>query len=481
MSNDIPRQQPDPGSPDAAVAAADPAAATLDPSPGGSRRNSMGVTAATALVMGSVIGTGVFMLPVSFAAYGPISLIGFALAAVGAISLALTFGALARRLPKRGGPYAYAREAFGPAAGFSAAWFYWITAWVSRSAMVVGWIIYVETFVNTGHNRIGSIIIGLVGLWLPALINMSGVKNMALVQVVTTILKVIPLVVISIVGLFFIDWSNLHPFNVSGSGPFAAVVACIALAVFAYLGVETASVAAVRVRNPRRNVPLASLLGTLICSAVYLLSTFVILGTVSNASLTTPGAQPFVLSFDAIFHGSFWGYAVAVAAIISGFGAINGWTLVCAEMSKAAADKGLFPARFAVQSRNGVPAFGIVLSTGLASILLVVDYFGQAGAGVFNVVVLLAGLSASVPYLLSALALIKTSLNKQARIQTDWRFDGAVATIAGVFSLVIIYGAFTAEETRLDLFILAVLAAVGGLLMYLRMRHELAARGTPVA
>ncbi len=436
-------------------------------------RTGLGLVAATALVMGSVIGTGVFVLPVSFAAYGPISLLGFALAAVGAIALALTFGALARRLPARGGPYAYARAAFGPAAGFSAAWFYWITAWVSRSAMVVGWVLYVQVFINKDGNAWFSILIGLVGLWLPAWINLSGVKNMATVQVTTTLLKSIPLVFISI-GLFFIEPANLKPFIVGGTGPIAAIVATMALAVFAYLGVETASIAAARVRNPRRNVPLASLFGTLACSVVYLLSTFVIMGTVSNSQLRAPGAQPFVLSFDAIFGGSWAGYAVAVAAIISGFGAINGWTMVCAEMSKAAADQGLFPQKFADQSRNGVPAFGIIFSTGLSSVLLVVAYLGQSGAGVFNVVVLLAGLSASVPYFLSALALIKASLNKQARTETShWRIDGAVATVAGLFSLLIVYGAFTAQDTRWDLLALAVVACLGGLAMYWRMRRHL--------
>lgn len=437
-------------------------------------RPGMGLIPSTALVMGSVVGTGVFLLPAAFAPYGPISLIGFALAAVGATSLALTFGALARRVPAEGGPYAYARAGFGPLAGFCAAWFYWITAWVSRSGMVVGWIVYVQVFINRDNNFLVSIAIGLVGLWLPALINLSGIKNMVTVQVVTTILKFIPLIVISTVGLFFIDWANLSPFNVSGDAPLSAIVTCMALAVFAYLGVETASVAAGRVRNPRRNVPLASLFGTLACTVVYLLSTLVIMGTVANSALSAPGAQPFVLSFDAMFGGSWAGYAVAIAAIVSGFGAISGWTMVCAEMSKAAADQGLFPKGFARQSTKGVPAFGIVVSTGLSSILLAVSYFGQTGGGVFKVVILLAGLSAAVPYLLSALALIKWSQSKQARLTTPhWKFDGAIATVAAAFSVLIVYGAFSAPGTRVDLLIMAALAWVVGIVIYLRMRRGL--------
>lgn len=434
----------------------------------------LGLIPATALVMGSVIGTGVFMLPAAFAPYGPISLVGFALAALGAIALALTFGALAHRNPGAGGPYSYARETFGALPGFLAAWFYWITAWVSRAGMVVGWIFYVEVFINTGHNRVFSILIGMVGLWVPALINMSGMKNMASVQVITTILKLVPLVIVSTVGFFYVDWSNLTPFSVSGGTPLSAIVSCMALAVFAYLGIETASVAAARVRNPRRNVPLASLFGTLACTAVYLLSTLVIFGTVSNASLQGPQAQPFVLSFDAMFGGSWAGYAVAIAAIISGFGAINGWTMVCAEMSQVAAREGLFPHRFAAESAKGIPVFGIVLSTALASLLVVVSFFGQTGVGVFEVVVLLAGLSAAVPYGLSALALINISRKQSARTPgANWRVDGAVATVAVAFSALILYGAFSAPKTRMDLLVMSAVALLVGLGVYWKLRHQI--------
>ncbi|MEI2716896.1 MAG: amino acid permease [Candidatus Nanopelagicales bacterium] len=438
-----------------------------------SSRSTLGIVPATALVMGSVIGTGVFLLPAAFAPYGPISLVGFGLAAVGAVALALTFGALARRDPGAGGPYSYARSTFGALPGFLAAWFYWITAWVSRAGMVVGWIVYVEVFVNTDRNVIGSMVIGMVGLWLPAAINISGLRNMASVQVLTTVLKLIPLVIISTVGLFFIDWSLLTPFDLSGEAPLAAIVSCMALAVFAYLGVETASVAAGRVRNPRRNVPLASLLGTLACTAVYLMSTLVVFGTVSNADLQAPGAQPFVLSFDAMFGGSWAGYAVAIAAIISGFGAINGWTMVCAEISQVAAREGLFPKHFARESDRGIPVFGIVLSTGLASLLVVIGFVGQAGVGVFTVMVLLAGLSAAVPYGLSALALIDISRRQSTRTPGAlWWLDGAVATVAVGFVILIIYGAFTAEGTRMNLLWMSLAALVVGLLIFYRMARK---------
>ncbi|MCB0916589.1 MAG: amino acid permease [Actinobacteria bacterium] len=450
--------------------------ATAEPG-GGSGGGSLGLSAAAALVMGSIIGTGVFLLPASLAAFGTISLLAFVFTAIGAIALAQMFGVLSKRMPADGGPYAYSRAAFGNAVGFFNAWSYWITAWAGNAAIVVAWIVYVEVFINTGHNKVFSIVIGFVGLWLPAAVNLSGVKNMASVQIITTIIKFIPLVIISTVGLFFVDWSYLTSnWNISGQAPLAAIVTCMALAVFSYLGVETAAVAAGKVRNPRRNVPLASLLGTLACTVVYLLSTLVIFGTVPNKELTADGAQPFTLSFNAMFGGTWSGYAVAIAAIISGLGALNGWTMICAEMPLAAAREGLFPRQFAKLSGKGVPAFGIIASTGLASALMIFSYLGQAGADVFNLMILLAGLTAAVPYAFSALALIKWSFRAGERTQgANWRFDGVIAVVGLLFSALIIYGSFTDPSTVVSLMILSVVVFVLGLVLYFYMRRKFTA------
>src|SRR3954471_16975185 len=159
-----------------------------------------GLTAATALIMGSIIGVGIFNLPTSLSTYGPISLISMGLTTVGALALALLFAALSRRLPADGGPYAYARAAYGNGLGFANAWSYWITAWAGNAAIAVGWVLYVEHFVNKDHNRLGSIVLVLIGLWIPAVINLSGVKNMGSVQVLTTIVKFAALLFMSTVG-----------------------------------------------------------------------------------------------------------------------------------------------------------------------------------------------------------------------------------------------------------------------------------------
>src|SRR3954464_2870476 len=163
-----------------------------------------GITTATALVVGSIIGVGIFNLPTSLASYGPITLVSMGLTTVGALALAVLFASLSRRLPADGGPYAYARAAFGNKLGFANAWSYWITAWAGNAAIAVGWVLYVEHFINKDHDRLITVLLVLVGLWIPAAINLSGVKNMGSVQVGTTIVKFVALAFIATVGLFYI-------------------------------------------------------------------------------------------------------------------------------------------------------------------------------------------------------------------------------------------------------------------------------------
>ena len=127
---------------------------------------------AVALIMGSIIGVGIFNLPSSLASYGPITLVSMGLTTIGALAFAMLFAALSRRLPADGGPYAYGRVAFGNGVGFLNAWSYWITAWAGNAAIAVGWVLYVERFINKGQNTFGSVALVLVGLWLPALVNL---------------------------------------------------------------------------------------------------------------------------------------------------------------------------------------------------------------------------------------------------------------------------------------------------------------------
>jgi len=398
-----------------------------------------GLTTAIALIMGSIIGVGIFNLPTSLASYGPITLVSMGLTTIGAIALALLFAALSRRLPADGGPYAYARVAYGNPLGFANAWSYWITAWAGNAAIAVGWVLYVEEFVNTSHARWASILLVLVGLWLPAIVNLSGVKNMGAVQVVTTILKFVALAFMATVGLFFIKGANFTPWNVSGESAITAIGGGMAIALFSYLGVEVAAVAAGKVHDPDRNIPRSTILGTLATAVVYMLSLTAVFGILPTGTLANSTA-PFSDAVNSMFGGSWAGDVMSVVVIISGLGALNGWTMICAEMPLAAAKDGLFPERFGRLSSKQVPAYGIVASTVLASVAMIINYVGSNGATVFTTLVLMTGITAAIPYGFSALAQIKWRLADHRAMATP-RFvrDVVVAVLSLVFSVLFIW------------------------------------------
>ena len=402
-------------------------------------KREFGLTGATALIVGTIIGVGIFNLPTSLATYGPISLASMALTTVGALALAMLFAALSRRIPADGGPYAYARAAFGDAVGFANAWSYWITAWAGNAAIAVGWVLYVENFVNTGHHTALSILLVLVGLWLPAAINLSGVRNMGWVQLVSAILKFAALLFMATVGLFFVHSANFTPWNVSGQSTVTAIGGGMAIALFSYLGVETAAVAAGKVRDPDRNIPRATIFGTIATAFVYLLSLVAVFGIVPNTELGAATA-PFSDAVNVMFGGTWAGDVMAVAVIISGFGALNGWTMICAEMALAAAKDDLFPPRFKQLSPAGVPRFGIVASTALASVAVIVNYVGAAGATVFTTLVLMTGITAAIPYAFSALAQLRWRWSERGAANRPRLVrDLTVAVLSLVFSVLFIW------------------------------------------
>jgi basic amino acid/polyamine antiporter, APA family len=401
--------------------------------------DTIGLGGATALVVGTIVGVGIFNLPASLAGYGPITLVSMGLTTIGAIALALLFAALTRRMAAPGGPYAYSRVAFGNRLGFANAWSYWITAWAGNAAIAVGWVLYVEVFLNTGHLKGWSILLVLVGLWIPAFINLSGIKNMDSFQTVTTILKFIALAFMATVGLFFIESGNFTPWNVSGESTISAIGGGMAIALFSYLGVETASVAAARVRNPDQNIPRATVLGTLATAVVYMLSLTAVFGIVPTTELADSTA-PFSTAMDTMFGGEFWGKLMAVFVIISGIGALNGWTMITAEMPRAAAQDRVFPEQFGRLNQNGVPAWGIVVSTALASIAMLINYLGSDGETVFTTLILMTGITAAIPYGFSAAAQIKWRIADQQRMDTP-RFtrDMIVAVLSLIFSALFIW------------------------------------------
>ncbi|MFJ2768753.1 amino acid permease [Streptomyces sp. NPDC087300] len=398
-----------------------------------------GLPIATCLVMGNIIGGGIFLLPASVAPFGTISLVAFAVLSAGAIALALVFGRLAERDPRTGGPYVYARAAFGDFAGFLAAWSYWITTWVSNAALAVAAVGYLDVLIPVNDHKWSACLAALVLQLLPALANFAGTRYVGAVQLVATVLKFLPLLLVAIGGLFFFDSANLGPFQASDDSPMGAVSAAAAILLFSYLGVESAAVSAGEVRDPRRNVGRATILGTLGAALVYLLGTLAVFGTVAHDKLVTSTA-PFSDAVDVMFGGSWGGTAVAVAALVSMVGALNGWTLLSAQTPYAAAKDGLFPAAFGKKKR-GVPTVGVLVTVVLASLLTVYNYTAGSG-GVFESLVLITTFTATVPYLLATAAQIYFLVSGQRERVDRGRLvrDATLAGVAFAFAMWLVAG-----------------------------------------
>ncbi|OIJ92366.1 amino acid permease [Streptomyces colonosanans] len=413
-----------------------------------------GLPVATALVMGNIIGGGIFLLPASVAPYGTVSLVAFGILTVGAIALALVFGRLAERDPRTGGPYVYARGAFGDFAGFLAAWAYWITTWVSNAALAVAAVGYLNVLIPVNGHRWTACLAALTLQWLPALANFAGSRYVGAVQLVSTVLKFVPLLLVAVGGLFFFDPDNLGSFNASGGSAIGAVSASAALLLFSYLGVESAAVSAGEVKNPRRNVGRATVIGTAGAALVYLLGTLSVFGSVAHDRLVKSTA-PFSDAVNAMFGGTWGGWAVALAALVSMTGCLNGWTLLSAQTPYAAAQDGLFPAAFA-RRRRGVPTFGVAVTVVLASLLTVYNYMSGSGK-VFEMLVLVTTFTATVPYLLATAAQIfHLASGRRERVDgARLARDAVVTAVAAAFSMWLVAGAGYAAVYQGVLFLFA--------------------------
>ncbi len=404
------------------------------------KRRKLGLPMATSLVVGNMIGSGVFLLPASLAVYGGISVVGWLVTATGALLLALVFARLSRVMPTAGGPYAYSRRGFGDFAGFLVAWGYWISIWTSNAAIAVAFVSYLTVFWPAlATSGILAASVALVAIWLLSWVNSAGVRNAGWVQLVTTVLKLVPLLTIAALGLFFFNLDHFYPFNLSGGSNFSAITATIALTLWAFLGLESATIPADDVDDPGRTIPRATMLGTVIAASVYILGTVAVMGIVAPGGLAASNA-PFA---DAarVLWGDWAGYAVGAGAAISCFGALNGWIMLQGQIPLAAARDGLFPAVFGKTSSRGTPVLGILLSSGLVTVLISMNYT-KGLVEQFSFIILLAALNTLVAYTLSSLGQLMIYIKERDRFRGQ-RLMGSsiIAVLAFCYSVWAIAGA----------------------------------------
>lgn len=400
----------------------------------------LGIWSCIALVIGNIVGSGVFLLPASLAPYGIFSLVAWGLTAIGAISIALVFARLSRAIPRAGGPYAYTRAAYGEFTGFWIAWGYWICLWTGVAAIAVAFGSYLKVFVPAldGNPKLCGVA-SVLAVWLLTLVNGLGVRSASIVQIVTTVVKLLPLVAVAIVGIAWVEPARLLAPIAGDMSPFHAISSAATLALWAFLGIESATIPADAVQNPERTIPRATIIGTVVCALVYISSTVVLMGALPREVLASSQA-PFA---DAarIMWGKWAYYAVGLGAVVSCFGALNGWILLTGQFPPAVARDGLFPKRFAALSPRGVPVFSTTTAMVLVTIMLAFNYSGATSlVSIFNFTILLSTLATLIPFVFCSLAPILMRRNGVEMPPTRVR-DRVVMTIAFVYSVWAIYGA----------------------------------------
>lgn len=356
-----------------------------------------------ALVIGNMIGSGIFFLPAALGMYGGISIFGWLFTSTGALLLAIVFSRLSRLLPNvSGGPFIYAKEGFGDFPGFLVAWGYILSIWASNAAITVAFVSYLSVFVPVlATSSILGALTGLAAIWFLTWINTKAIRTAGSVQLITTILKLIPLILIAVVGIFYLNPDHFTPFNLSGQSSFSAISATAALTLFAFLGFESATVPAEDVENPEVTIPRATIIGTLITILIYILGTIAVMGLISPNNLQNSSA-PFADAAQ-VMWGQVGRYLVAAGVVISTFGALNGWTILQGQVGMAPARQNLFPSVFAYRNKNGSPTISLIVGSLIVSSLMLMNY-SKGMVKAFEFLILVTTTTVLVPYIFAAAA-----------------------------------------------------------------------------
>ncbi|KGQ20079.1 Amino acid permease [Lysobacter dokdonensis DS-58] len=419
----------------------------------------LGFWMCTALVVGNTIGIGIFLLPASLAPYGFNATIGWFVTVLGCVALASVFARLARSMPNADGPYGFIRATLGDVPAFIAMWCYWVSLWITNAAIATGVVGYLGA-VFPSVAALHPALVALALLWTFVIINLFGVRTGGRVQVATTALKLLPMVAVALLGVWLLLTA---PASYTAHLPTAAidlphVVTASTIALFAMLGLESATVPASRVQDPGRTIPRATIAGTVLTAVIYILVSTVPMLLIPEAELAKSNA-PFALVMER-FAAAGAGQWLALFVVISGLGALNGWTLLVGELTRSMAMNGVMPAPLARNNARGAPAIALIVTGVLGSGMVVMTYsksLVDSFTYITNVVT-----AANLPlYLCASLALAVL-----------WR-RGDKAGVRGMLPVAVLgtaYVLFAFVGLGHEPFLLGLVLAAAGLPLYVFMR-----------
>ena len=314
---------------------------------------------AVSLVIGSQIGSGAFLLPASLAVLGPISLFGWLISGTGAILLALVFAQLSMRVSKGGGPHVYIEQAFGRKAAFFTAWTYWLISWVSSIAVIVAAVGYLSPLIGI-TSPLFTLCLEIAIITSITLLNIRGTAVAGSFEVVLTIMKCAPLIIVPLAGLFFLKFEYFQPLNPHHLPILTSLNTASLMTFWGFVGLETATTTASIIENPTKTIPRAVITGTIVVAVLYFINSFGVMGVVPPETLVKTQA-PYVDATQILF-GNGWNLIIAVVAFIACIGTLNAWVLTSGQIAVESARGGLLPSFFAKVNKAGAPYVALLIA-----------------------------------------------------------------------------------------------------------------------
>ena len=390
------------------------------------KNNKIELKESISLVMGNMIGAGIFMLPVSLSKYGSISIFGWIISGIMAFILASIFRKLSKKYPGESGPFHYTEKSFGKFIGFFVIWGYWISILLVNASLAIAVTSYSTIFIKNLNDPVLSLSFAVFIIILIGIINAFGIKKVGQFQFITTILKIIPLLATIIIGFFVFNLSNFTPINISQETNLEALTITTALTFFAFLGIESATIPADGIKNPKSTIPKATMIGTSLTFLIYVLSSIAIIGIMSPSEIVLSNA-PYADAMGLVL-GESAKSIIAIFAIISGLGCLNGWTLLQIEIPRSLAKKKLLGSIFSDKGSNRVPTKGLIISIILVIILLCLNYT-KGLTNIFTYLILTSTFCTLILYFFISLSeIINVFKNKKSLSE----YSGSLAT--GIFA-----------------------------------------------
>lgn len=363
---------------------------------------SMGFWRTWGLIVGIMIGSGIFMMPALLAPFGALGLVSIVITGIGTFFIALMLGRLAKAIPKIGGPYAYTREGLGDFAAFLTAWGYSISIWAALAAIAIVCVGYLEVFIpNLTDNVSLSFVIAAAIIWGLVLLNLKGMREASIFQLFTSVVKIIPLIIIGAFGILYFSPDFIPAINPTDKTTFSALTAASVLTMWAFLGIEGGTIPAEDVIEPEKTIPKALFWSVISVTAIYFFATLGVMVLVP-AGVLAHSTSPFADAAISIM-GPAGAKFIALAAIVTMVSTINGNIIAGAQTALAAARDKLFPVAFSRMSKNATPDVALYV-VGIMSTLFLVMNTSKSMMGAFQFLVLLSTLSVLIPYAFSAVS-----------------------------------------------------------------------------